>query len=58
MTDLILPAAAPPDAILEAALYATDLDPAGRFYGDRLGLERIVRVADRHVFYRGRGACF
>jgi len=52
MTDLILPTAAPPDAILEAALYATDLDAAERFYGDLLGLERIVRVADRHVFYR------
>lgn len=52
MTDHSLPAAAPPDAILEAALYAEDLDAAEAFYGGLLGLERLVRVADRHVFYR------
>jgi catechol 2,3-dioxygenase-like lactoylglutathione lyase family enzyme len=38
--------------ILEAALYAEDLDAAERFYGDVLGLEKIARVEDRHVFYR------
>lgn len=52
MTDPALPAAPAPAAILEAALYAADLDAAERFYGDVLGLERIVRVAARHVFYR------
>ncbi len=41
-----------PDALLEAALYATDLDAAEAFYGALLGLERIVRVGNRHVFYR------
>ena len=52
MTNRALPASATPDAILEAALYAGDLDAAERFYGDLLGLERLVRVGDRHVFYR------
>lgn len=52
MTDESLPAAPAPGAILEAALYASDLDAAERFYGGLLGLERIVRVEDRHVFYR------
>jgi len=52
MIDQTLPDAAPPAAILEAALYVDDLDAAERFYGDVLGLERIVRVGARHVFYR------
>ena len=52
MTDQDLPSASAPLGILEAALYAADLDAAERFYGGLLGLERIVRVADRHVFYR------
>ncbi len=52
MTKQSLPATAPPDAILEAALYAADLDAAERFYGSLLGLERIARVGERHVFYR------
>lgn len=51
MTDHSLPDA-PLTAILEAALYANDMDAAERFYGEVLGLERIVRVADRHVFFR------
>lgn len=38
--------------ILEAAVYASDLDAAERFYGSLLGLERIQRVGDRHVFFR------
>lgn len=42
----------PPSAILEAALYADDLDAAERFYGGLLGLERITRMGERHVFYR------
>ncbi len=38
--------------ILEAAVYAEDLDAAEAFYGGVLGLERISRVSDRHVFFR------
>lgn len=49
MTDAVPP---PPAAILEAALYADDLDAAEDFYGGLLGLERITRVEQRHVFYR------
>lgn len=45
-----------PSAILEAALYVDDLDAAERFYGEILGLTRIQRVEDRHVFYRVGGA--
>lgn len=41
-----------PAAILESSLYVDDLDLAESFYGGLLGLERIQRVADRHVFYR------
>lgn len=40
------------EGILETALYAKDLDAAEAFYGDLLGLERIVRVEGRHVFFR------
>lgn len=43
----------PPFAgILEAALYAEDLDAAAAFYGGVLGLPEVVRVAGRHIFYR------
>lgn len=38
--------------ILEAALYATDLVAAERFYADVIGLTPIVRVPGRHVFFR------
>jgi catechol 2,3-dioxygenase-like lactoylglutathione lyase family enzyme len=41
-----------PPRVLETALYAVDLDAADGFYGELLGLERIVRVDNRHVFYR------
>jgi len=41
-----------PSGILESALYAEDLDAAEAFYRDVLGLERISRVGDRHVFFR------
>lgn len=41
-----------PTGILEAALYVDDLDEAERFYGEVLALEKIQRVADRHVFFR------
>ena len=44
--------ASPIEAILETALYAADLDAAERFYGSILGLEKITRVGDRHVFFR------
>lgn len=41
-----------PSAILESALYVTDLDAAERFYGTVIGLERIGAVEGRHVFFR------
>jgi catechol 2,3-dioxygenase-like lactoylglutathione lyase family enzyme len=41
-----------PSAILETILYAGDLSAAEAFYTDVLGLERIARVGDRHVFFR------
>lgn len=45
-----------PSAILESALYVTDLDAAEAFYRDVIGLERIARVDGRHVFFRcGQG---
>ena len=45
-----------PRHILETALYAEDLDAAERFYGNLLGLEKVTRAANRHVFFRcGRG---
>lgn len=47
-----LPAAPVPGAILETALYAADLDAAEAFYGGLLGLERIARAGNRHLFYR------
>lgn len=39
-------------SILEATLYADDLDAAEQFYEAKLGLEKIARVRDRHVFFR------
>ncbi|MGN6145529.1 MAG: VOC family protein [Mesorhizobium sp.] len=45
-----------PSAILESALYVTDLDAAESFYAEVLGLERIAKVEDRHAFFRcGQG---
>jgi catechol 2,3-dioxygenase-like lactoylglutathione lyase family enzyme len=41
-----------PAAILESALYVSDLAAAEEFYGDILGLERIAKVEGRHVFFR------
>ena len=41
-----------PSAILESALYVTDLTAAETFYGSVLGLEKISAVAGRHVFFR------
>jgi catechol 2,3-dioxygenase-like lactoylglutathione lyase family enzyme len=40
------------DGILETALYADDLDAAEAFYGGVLGLERVLRAGNRHVFFR------
>lgn len=45
-----------PSAILEAALYVDDLDAAEDFYGQILGLEKIQRATNRHVFYRIGGS--
>lgn len=44
-----------PSAILESALYVTDLDAAEAFYRDVIGLERIAKVDSRHVFFRCGG---
>ena len=44
-----------PGAVLEAALYAEDLNAASAFYGGVMGLEEIARVEGRHVFYRVGG---
>lgn len=45
-----------PEAILETALYATDLAAAEGFYAGLLGLPVIARVDGRHVFFRvGQG---
>jgi catechol 2,3-dioxygenase-like lactoylglutathione lyase family enzyme len=41
-----------PSAILESALYVTDLHTAETFYREVLGLPVIVRVDGRHVFFR------
>ncbi len=38
--------------VLEAAIYVDDLDAARGFYGDVLGLEEIMAVEGRHVFFR------
>jgi catechol 2,3-dioxygenase-like lactoylglutathione lyase family enzyme len=38
--------------ILESALYAQDLDAAEHFYSDVLGLTKIIRAGNRHIFYR------
>ena len=45
-----------PPRILEAVLYATDLDAAEHFYETALGLEKITRRANRHVFFWCDGA--
>lgn len=51
MSDDLLPAPQA-EGVLEAAVYAPDLDAAEAFYGGVLGLERIQRVGERHVFFR------
>ena len=44
-----------PPAILETALYSTDLDRAEEFWAGVLGLEVVFRQAGRHVFFRCDG---
>lgn len=51
--DVSVPKSAPVvSGVLEAALYVDDLIAAKAFYGGVLGLEEIVSVEGRHVFYR------
>ena len=40
------------EGILETALYVDDLDKAEAFYGTTLGLAKITRQGDRHIFFR------
>ena len=47
--DVDLPAC---HGVLEACLYARDLDAAARFYRDVLGLASFAQEAGRHVFFR------
>lgn len=42
----------PIEAMLETALYAADLDAAEAFYEGVLGLSKITRAGNRHVFFR------
>ena len=44
--------------ILEACVYADDLEAAERFYAGALGMEVVARVAGRHVFFRCGGRVF
>jgi catechol 2,3-dioxygenase-like lactoylglutathione lyase family enzyme len=44
--------------ILEACVYADDLEAAERFYTDALGMEVMARVEGRHVFFRCGGRVF
>ncbi|TGS09746.1 glyoxalase/bleomycin resistance/extradiol dioxygenase family protein [Mesorhizobium sp. M2E.F.Ca.ET.209.01.1.1] len=41
-----------PSAILESALYVTDLAAAEAFYRDIIGLDPLGKVEGRHVFFR------
>ncbi|TIU99416.1 MAG: glyoxalase/bleomycin resistance/extradiol dioxygenase family protein [Mesorhizobium sp.] len=41
-----------PSAILESALYVTDLDAAEEFYSGVLGLDLLGKVDGRHLFFR------
>ncbi|MFL5539505.1 MAG: VOC family protein [Longimicrobiaceae bacterium] len=44
--------------ILEAVVYAPDLEAAEAFYTDVLGLEPVGRLEGRHVFFRCGGRVF
>ena len=48
----MLPIDDTPPAILETALYCTDLAAAKAFYGNTLGFEVITEAENRHVFFR------
>lgn len=39
-------------SVLETVLYAHDIDAAEQFYTEVLGLEKVGRLRDRHVFLR------
>ena len=41
-----------PSAILESALYVTDLSAAETFYTDILGLTLLTKAEGRHLFFR------
>ncbi|TIQ39337.1 MAG: glyoxalase/bleomycin resistance/extradiol dioxygenase family protein [Mesorhizobium sp.] len=41
-----------PSAILESALYVTDLNAAEEFYSGVLGLDLLGKVDGRHLFFR------
>ena len=43
------------DGVLEAALYAENLDAAEAFYAGFLGLEVRLRAGNRHVFFNAGG---
>ena len=47
--------APPPTGILEAVLYAADLDAAERFYDRLLGIAPLQKVEGRHIFYKLEG---
>lgn len=47
--------APPPTGILEAVLYAADLDAAERFYDRLLGIAPLQKVEKRHIFYKLEG---
>ncbi len=40
------------EGVLETALYVDDLDGAEAFYEGVLGLQKISRSGNRHIFYR------
>ena len=42
----------PLEGVLEACLYADDLDAAHSFYAGALGLAVVARDDDRHLFFR------
>lgn len=50
-----LNASPPRTAILEAVLYAADLDAAERFYDRLLGAVPFAKVEGRHIFYKLEG---
>ncbi|MBR9766703.1 MAG: glyoxalase/bleomycin resistance/extradiol dioxygenase family protein [Rhodobacteraceae bacterium] len=52
MTELPAHSPAPPAALLETALYASNLAETAAFYREVMGLEEIVQVEGRHHFFR------